>query len=117
MGLIKESFSLVATDLDVLAAPSRLAAIPANGQLTIEVSATDSDSTNFGQLTVQLPTGDIPLDLVTIPASGFSTTDAVLHSDTEVIVILDVLKGGHVLVQYTENGTVVVAFFHITLTF
>ncbi len=117
MGLIKESFQLVATDLDVLAAPSRLAAIPANGKLTIEVSATDSDSVNFGQLTVQLPTGDIPLDTVTIPASGLSTTDAVLDSRTEMIIILDVLKGGHVLIQYVENGTVVVAFFHITLMF
>jgi len=117
MGLIKESFQLVATDADILAAPSRLAAIPANGVVTIEVSCTDSDGINFGELTVQLPTGDIPLQGVTIPASGLSTTDAVLDSDTQMTIVLEILKGGHLLIQYTENGTVVVCFLHVTLAF
>lgn len=116
MALIKESFSLVASDADILAAPSRLAAIPSNGQLTVEVSVTDNDSVNFGQLTVQLPNGDIPLQLVTIPISG-NTTDGMLDSNTEMIIIMEVTQGGHVLLQYVENGTVVQAFFHVTLQF
>jgi len=114
--LIKESFQLNGTDNDILAAPSRLAAIPANGVLTVECSCTDSDTVNFGQLTVQLPDGDIPLDLVAIPASG-NTTDGMLDTNTEMVVSFPVKQGGHVLLQFIENGTVTLAFFHITLEF
>jgi len=116
MSLIRESFALVASDTDILAAPSRLAAIPANGQLTIEVSCTDNDITNFGQITVQLPNGDIPLRDVTIPFSG-NSSDGMLDSDTEMIVVMDIGQGGHLLLQYTENGTVALAFLHVSLLF
>lgn len=116
MALIRESFALVASDADVLAAPSRLAAIPSNGELTIEVSATDNDGVNFGQLTVQLPNGDIPMQLVTIPFSG-NSTDGMLDSNTELIIVMSVGQGGHVLLQYVENGTVVQAFLHVSLQF
>lgn len=115
--LIKESFALAATDLDILAAPSRLAAIPANGVLTIECCAGDSDPTNFGQLTVQLPGGDIPLSLVQIPSHGLGATDFILDNNTEMITVMTVTQGGHVLVQYTENGTVSMCAFYITLEF
>ena len=37
--IIKESFSLTVSNADILSAPSRLAAIPANGVLTLEMSA------------------------------------------------------------------------------
>ena len=116
MPLIRESFALVASDADILAAPSRLAAIPANGVLTVEISATDNDGVNFGQLTVQLPGGDIPLQLVQIPFSG-SSTEGMLDSNTELVVVMQVPQGGHVILQYVENGTVVQAFLHVSLQF
>ena len=116
MSLLRESFALVGSDADILAAPSRLAAIPANGRLTIEVSATHNDIVNFGTLTVQLPGGDIPLQLVQIPFSG-SDTDGMLDSNTEMVVIMEVPQGGHLILQYVETGTVVMAFLHVTLEF
>ncbi len=115
--VIKEAFQFTATNADILAAPSRLAAIPRNGLLVVEVSTTDCDGTNFGQLTIQMPDGDIPLEDVIIPANGFSVGDNILHEDTKLMVSLAATQGGHVGVAYTENGAVAAAYFMFTLTF
>ncbi len=104
MPMIKESFLLVASDADILSAPSRLAAIPHNGILTIEASAQDADATNRATITLQLPGADIPFEDLIVPQNGFSTIDAVLHTDTELVFVFAVAQGGHVLYQYTEIG-------------
>ncbi len=117
MGIIKESFQLTATDADILAAPSRLAAIPENGSLLIEVATTDCDATNFGQLTLQLPGGEVPFENLIIPFNGRNTSDSVMDKNLTSVFLFEVKKGGHVLVQYTENGTVTLAFFIFTLQF
>jgi len=118
MAVIVETFQLIATTADILSAPSRLAAIPRAGQMTIEIATSDADVTNFGALTVQLPNGDIPLDGVVIPsANGVIAADAVLDSDTMTVITFPVDQGGHVLLSYVENGTVVQCFLRITLNF
>ncbi len=105
MGIIKESFFLSASDADILAAPSRLAAIPQPGILTIETTARDSDGTNFFTITLQLPGGEIPFEDLIVPANGFTTADDVMHSDTQLTFRIPVAQGGHVLYQATEAGT------------
>lgn len=117
MPLIKESYTLAATDADILAAPSRLAAMPGAGELIIEVSSTDCDVTNFGQLTLQMPDGEVPFENLLIPANGYSTADQVIHDDTALQISLPVAQGGHVLVQYTETGTVAMVTLLFTLNF
>ncbi len=117
MGMIKESFLLTATDADILAAPSRLAAIPRDGILTIEVASSDCDNTNQGQLTLQLPDGIIPFEDLIIPASRSAPVDAVMDIDTKFIVTVPVAQGGHVGLAYLEVGTVGIFFLHVTLTF
>ncbi len=117
MGMIKESFILTATDADILAAPSRLAAIPRDGILTIEASSTDCTTVNNGQLTLQLPDGIIPFEDLIIPAAGVEPTDSVLDIDTKFIITVPVVQGGHVGLGYLETGTVVSFFLHVTLTF
>ncbi len=114
--VIKESFRLVATDLDVLAAPSRLAAIPANGLLMIEASAIDASVTNFGSLTLQLPDGDVPFENLLIPANGLSTAGDVMNEDTQLTISMQVRQGGHVGLAYTETGATNVLLY-VTLTF
>lgn len=104
MGIIKESFRLGASNADILAAPSRLAAIPQPGVLTIEVSSLLANATNRGSITLQLPGGEIPFEDLDVPANGFSTLDDVLHSDTAFAFRIPVAQGGHVLYQYTETG-------------
>lgn len=105
MGVIKESFRLSTSDADILRAPSRLAAIPKPGILTIEVTADSSDGTNEAQITLQLPNGEIPFEDLIVPANGFATSESVLHSDTQLTFRIPVTAGGHVLFQYTETGT------------
>lgn len=106
MPLIKETYHMANSNTDILSAPSRLTSIPAAGLLTIEASTTDCDGTNFGTLTLQLPGGEIPFEDLIIPHNGLSTGDSVMDTDTELIVQIPVDQGGHVLLQYTENGTV-----------
>lgn len=115
--MIKESFALTATTADILAAPSRLAAMPGDGTLTIECSTTDSEGTNSGAITLQMPDGEVPFDSLIIPANGYSTADSVLHDDTALQFAMPVSQGGHVLVTYTETGTVLMAFFMFTFDF
>lgn len=116
--LIKETFFLTATTADILAAPSRLAAVPRNGAMIIEAATSDCDGTNFGALTLQLPNGDLPLDGLVIPvwADG-GGADAMLDTRTETLIQFNVAQGGHVLLQYTETGTVTLCFVMVTLSF
>ncbi len=116
MGIIKESFHLLASNADILAAPSRLAAIPQNGILTIEVSSESNDASTNGLITLQLPGGEIPFEDLQVPFNGFATADSLLHSDTQLTFRVPVAQGGHVLYQYTEVG-VNVLFTIVTLEF
>jgi len=100
--MIVESYLLTATDTDILAAPSRLAAIPYNGQLVMEFQASDNDGTNGYDLTIQLPDGSTPLDGVDVPKG---VTDGSWNKNDKYTVAFAVTKGGHVLVQATETGT------------
>ncbi len=115
--LIKESFLLTADNADILAAPSRLAAIPSNGVLTIEATSTDCDATNHALLTLQLPKGGFPFENLHVPANGQSTVDAVMDSDTLLMVTMGVAQGGHVGLSLDEVGTVGLVLIICTLTF
>ncbi len=102
--MIVEFFRLAATDLDVLAAPSRLASIPYNGQLIIEMQAQNSDGTNQFAITIQLPDGSTPLDAVVIPDGA---TDGALNADDKYVVVVPATMGGHILLQAVESGTAI----------
>ena len=116
--VIKESFLLNATDADILAAPSRLAAIPSAGVMTIEASASHCNVGSYGQLTLQLPGGDTPFEDLHIPAhEQEAQSDGVLNTDTEFKITFNVAAGGHVGLAYTETGGVTVVIIMVTLTF
>jgi len=117
MSMIKETFALVGDNADILAAPSRLAAMPADGVLTLEVSITHNDATNFGTITLQMPDGENPFTDLLIPFNGYSDTDGVIHDQTALQFSMQVEQGGHVLISYDETGTVVQATFLFTYTF
>ncbi len=102
--MIVETFRLAATDLDVLAAPSRLAALPYNGTLIIEMQAQQSDGTNQFVVTIQLPDGSTPLDSVIIPDGA---TDGAINADDKYVVAVPATMGGHILIQATESGTAI----------
>ncbi len=102
--MIVEMFRLAATDLDVLAAPSRLSSMPYNGTLILEMQAQQSDGTNQFTVTVQLPDGDVPMNAVIIPDGA---TDGAMNADDKYVIGFPVVQGGHVLVQATEAGTAI----------
>lgn len=101
--MILEQFLISATNTDVLAG-GRLNAIPYNGMLTLQFLADLGDVTNFYQLTLQQPSGDVPIDLQIVPASG-SGLDGVLDDREMLQVSFKATQGGHFTVSLTENGT------------
>lgn len=109
--MIVEMFRLTATTADVLAAPSRLAAIPYNGTLILEMQAQQSDGTNQFAVTVQLPDGSTPLESVIIPDGAI---DGALNADDKYTISVPATAGGHILVTATESGTAVM-FIRATL--
>lgn len=117
MPVIVETFALAADNTDILAAPSRLAAMPSDGTLVIEMSATEANGSNYGTVTIQLPDGSVPIDGQVIPANGMSTADGVIHDETALTMTAAVEQGGHVTIAYDETGTVAEALFICTLQF
>ena len=105
MTVIVETFRITSSNSDVLKAPSRLAAIPFGGILTLELSATKCDSTDYYKFTLQLPDGEVPIDGVHIPANGYSTDQHVLHDETLMMAQFPAYQGGHFLLDVEENGS------------
>lgn len=102
--MIVESYHVVGTTGDILAAPSRLAAIPYNGNLILEFQATVNDTSNYMRVTVQTPDGATPVEDVRIPAGA---TAGGMNADDKYTLMFPVSQGGHVLVQLTETGTAI----------
>ncbi len=101
--MILEQFLVSATNTDLLAG-GRLNAIPYNGTLTLQFLADLGDATNFYQLTLQQPNGDVPIDTQVVPASG-AGTDSLLDEREMLQVSFRATQGGHFTVSLTENGT------------
>jgi len=99
--MIVEVFRLEATNADVLSAPSRLAALPYSGTLTLEFQAANNTLTAFWAVSVQMPNGDVPLDSVRIPEG---VTDGGLNRDDKYQITVPATQGGHILVDAQETG-------------
>ncbi len=106
--MIFESSLIAATNTDVLST-GRLNAIPYNGKLTLRFLADLGDAANFYALTIQLPSGEVPVDGQTVWASSAGTDMTV--DDREVMQFtFNAGQGGHFTVSLTETGTAVCAF-------
>lgn len=103
---IIEVFEGAADDNNIMAAPSRLNSIPYAGSLVLEMSCTQSDASNYVEVTVQMPNGEVPMEGVRVPANGYDTADDVLHNDTEFTLALPAPQGGHFNVDVNVTGTV-----------
>jgi hypothetical protein len=104
MALIQESHLIYATNTDILAAPSRLSAIPRGGVLTLEYSALNSNTTNNFTITCQTPEGDVPFEDVRVPYNGYDASNFINHSDTRLRFQFTATQGGHFLLSATETG-------------
>lgn len=100
--MIVETFQLTATNTDVLAAPSRLSAIPYNGQLIIELQSSVNDATNYWQVGLQLPDGTQPMEDFRPPKG---VTSGGVNEQDKYLISVPASAGGHILLTATENGT------------
>ncbi len=106
--MIYESQLVSATDTDLLAG-GRLNAIPYGGILTLQFLADLGDVTNNYVLTIQLPSGEVPVDAQLVSASG-SGLDGVLNTRELLQFSFPAGQGGHFTVSLTENGTATCMF-------
>lgn len=104
MALIQESHVLAGSNTDILVSPSRLSSIPRGGILTLEWSGNAADPTNFYEITIQTPEGDVPVEDVLVPANGLSS-DNVMYTETRLRHQFTASQGGHFLLSAVETGS------------
>lgn len=103
--MIYESGIVSASTTDLLL-NGRLNALPYNGTLTLEFLAQFADATNFYQLTIQKPDGDVPVDGQMIPGANPALA-GVLDERQLLRMTFGATQGGHFTVSLTETGTAV----------
>ncbi len=103
--MILETQIVAASDTDLLGG-TRLNAIPYNGTLTFDVISQFNDATNFYTVTIQLPNGDVPVDLQRVP--GVNPAIAGVLDERQLYrASFKATQGGHFQIALTETGTAV----------
>lgn len=102
------SASITASNTDILQG-TRLQTVPDNGVLTFELQASVADATNNFTASVQLPSGDTPMNAVLVPA-GNSATAGIIDDRTSLTASFPVQQGGHCVLSADETGTSVMTY-------
>jgi len=93
-----------ATNTDILQG-TRLQTVPRNGFLLFELSASDNNATNRMAVSVQLPNGDTPLNLVHVPQGQLTAgTAGILDDRLALRLRFRIAQGGHCVFSCTETG-------------
>jgi len=100
-GVIVLSDYEVATNSDILQG-TRLQTVPAGGFLTFEMQSSVNDTSNFHEVSIQMPNGDTPLNAVRIPDG---VTGGALNNNDKTQITLPIQQGGHTVFSTTETGT------------
>lgn len=85
---------------------TRLQSAPGPGIMTFQFLADLNNATNRFTVTLQLPDGDTPLDLVPVPGANPSL-GGVLDDRQVLQTSYRVQQGGHVSVALTETGAAI----------
>lgn len=83
---------------------TRLQTVPAGGFLTFELQASDNDGTNNYTATVQMPSGDTPMNAVRVPAGNTSGLAGVIDERTNLTATFPIQQGGHTVFSVAETG-------------
>lgn len=92
-----------ATNADILQG-TRLQTVPAGGVLTFELQASDNDATNNYTASVQMPSGDTPMNAVRIPCGNSTGLAGVIDDRTDLQASFAITQGGHCVFSCTETG-------------
>lgn len=103
--MIYESAVITATNADILNG-TRLNAMPYNGVVTLDFLADLNDATNNFVVTVQEPSGDVPIDTQPVPGANPSL-GGVLDERQLLRITIPVQQGGHLNVALTETGAAI----------
>lgn len=114
MGPIILSGQEAATNTDILQG-TRLQTVPAGGFLTFEMQASDSDATNNYTASIQMPSGDTPMNAVRVPCGNTTGLAGVIDDRTCLRATFPIRQGGHTVFSVTETGDAEVSW-RITYT-
>ncbi len=104
-----------ATNTDILQG-TRLQTVPRNGWLSFELQAADAVAANFFTASIQLPSGDTPLNGTPIPGnSGTAGVAGVINERDALKLRFRIGQGGHCVFSCTETGDTELAW-RVTFT-
>jgi len=117
-GIIVLSDVLEASNPDVLNG-TRLQTAPEAGVMKFEMEAIDADNTNRFDTSIQLPSGDTPMESILVPKSqgdgSAGTGGASIDERTALIAVFPIAQGGHVVWSFALTGASTMTF-RITFT-
>ena len=92
-----------ASNTDILEG-TRLQTAPSRGMITFELQASDNDATNNYTATVQLPSGDTPMESVRVPGTDTAGLAGILKTENKLMATFPIAQGGHVVFSVAETG-------------
>lgn len=84
--------------------------------MTFQMQADLSGGTNFFTSSIQLPSGDTPLEAVQIPCGSLAAEVGQLDARLMLQVSFPIAQGGHVVWGFTENGSGATVAYRVTFT-
>ena len=103
--------TVVASVADLLN-DTRLQTLPSAGVLTVELQSSAQSATNNFTTSVQLPSGDTPMNGTGVPAG---VTSGALNANDKTQASFLVQQGGHATISFDLTGTATLAY-RITFT-
>ncbi len=103
MGPIILSAQESASNTDILQG-TRLQTVPSFGLLTFEMQASDNVAANNYVVSIQLPSGDTPLNGTLIPAGNSTGLAGVIDERTDLTASFPIQQGGHCVFSCVETG-------------
>jgi len=102
-GIIIVSGQEAATNTDILQG-TRLQTVPSNGVLLFELQASDNAAANNFTASIELPSGDTPLNDVLIPGTATAGLVGIIDNRTSLNASFRVGQGGHSTLSCIETG-------------
>lgn len=102
-GIIVLSDIETGSNADILAS-TRLQNAPSNGIMTFEMQAADAVAANRYDVSLQMPSGDTPLEGVLVPAGPIAGLAGQLNEREMMKASFPVQQGGHTVFSVVETG-------------
>jgi len=102
-GIIVVSEQETGSNADILQG-TRLQNVPSNGVLTFEMQASDNIAANNYTASIQLPSGDTPMNNVLVPGGLTAGLTGILDERVNLTASFQVAQGGHSVFSCVETG-------------